>query len=841
MRATTFTTTGLRALLAVALGLAPVLVLAGPASASDYGEGPQPPWSVGDMYVTDQDVQLDSRRTGHTLLDNDSKYGAVYDTVVSEPTHGTVELVEDGSTNGHIVYTPDLGFNGVDTFTYSTFSTDDWYHERPSGPSTVTVLVRPAERALVTAPDRYTATAGEDLVVAAPGYLANDSSPDSLPLSQSWISPVTVGTVVQPADGSFVYTPPAGFTGAASFTYAVTDGVAHSAPQTVTIEVVDSTPVAVDDAYELDEDTPLVASSVLTNDFGPAGRPDEASTVTDPEHGTLAFAPDGTFTYTPDLDFAGTDSFTYVAKDGSAESEPATVTLTVASVEDFLPVAVDDAYTTDQDLQLDARNVARGLFDNDDLDAVGTATIVDSTTHGTVSLSPQGRFDYYPEPGFHGTDSFTYTVTTSSVSNVATVTLTVRPADRALIATPDSYETPAGVALTVDAPGLLANDVSPDGLPLQSILYHYNTGYYSTGGRLSVASDGSFVYTPAPGYQGADRFTYVVYDGLGYTDEVTVSIRVVGEGPAARDDSYGVTEDDVYTSSWSVLANDDSPAGKPLTATKLTDTEHGTVTMGSDGVFVYTPDKDFNGPDSFTYEASDGTIVSAPATVRISVRAVDELPEFDPLVVQLETVENTPLSGKVTAINVDNLPLQYGVYFFGYLKERDTVPGGSVTVSSSGSYVFTPADEFVGLAQIKISACTRLFQCATQRLDITVTAAPRAPVMADQTVQTFWGRSVTGALDVTDVDSPTLALAVTTAPQRGTVVLDTQAQTFVYTPAWWSTADDAFVVEACDPGGLCGSATVTVDLRRSWWMTPPRVSALSSLFGWLDRFVVMGR
>ncbi|PFG34477.1 hypothetical protein ATL42_2387 [Sanguibacter antarcticus] len=1021
MRATTFTTTGLRTLLATVLSLAPVLVFPGTASAADdetddevqveaccYDVRPPPPWVLDDAYVTEQDVPLESLRTGRSILDNDSQFEKIDAFVRSEPAHGTVEMVEDG----HFVYVPAPGFQGTDSFTYVAL---DDYGQESYEPATITVTVRPADQALTTAPDVFETPAGVELVVAAPGYLGNDVSPGGLPVTQASVTPVVpaaAGSAVHSADGAFVYTPSPGFQGSASFTYVATDGAVHALPQTVTVRVVGATPEATDDAYVLDEDTTLVAESVLANDVGPVGSVLTAATVTAPSHGGLDLAPDGTFTYTPEPDFEGTDTFTYAASDGTSASPPGTVTLTVDPVEDFPPVAVDDAYTIEQDTTINIRNLGLSILDNDVTDVAAVAVLVTGSVHGTTYMHPDGMFVYQPDSGFHGTDSFTYLTRTGSDSDVATVTLTVRAADRALVGSSDSYQTPIGVELAVAAPGVLVNDSSPDGLPLSVTIAEQPDH-----GSIVLDADGAFRYVPSPGFQGLDWFAYTLTDGL-VQKRVQMSVRMVGPSPVAVDDSHSLLEDNTYVATWGILHNDISSDGRPLTALKVSDPAHGTVTVAPDGIFTYVPDKDFNGTDSFTYLASDGTTSSAPATVMLTVRPDDEAPTVAVPVRNLTTVQGTPLTGRMTVINPDNLTLEYRGYinrhppggsvvmddatgewtftpvwdfvgatyveteacdtylgrcvkqglritvtpaaqvivthFDTYELDEDTTlvagsilandvssagtplsatlvngpsygvvslapdgtftytpdpgfhgmdafsyvasdgttssiptgvsmsvravdkppsfavptlavaavedtpttgevtainpdgltltytavsvgtPGGSVVMdASTGAYTFTPDQDFVGLAQVDVEVCAPDGPCATQRLDLTVSSVADAPVAADQTVVTTWGKAVKGTFTVSDVDSPTLTFAVTSAPQRGKVAVDPAARTFVYTPAWWSTGDDSFVVTVCDPDGLCDSARVTVDLRRSWWMP--------SSIPWLDAFVTTAR
>ena len=89
---------------------------------------------------------------------------------------------------------------------------------------------------------------------------------------------------------------------------------------------------------------------------------------------------------------------------------------------------------------------------------------------------------------------------------------------------------------------------------------------------------------------------------------MTITVTAVNDAPAAADDAYSTTEDTPLTvAAPGVLANDTDPDGDPLTAVLVTGPSHGTLTLNANGSFTYTPAANYNGPDSFTYRASDGT------------------------------------------------------------------------------------------------------------------------------------------------------------------------------------------------------------------------------------------
>jgi len=188
-------------------------------------------------------------------------------------------------------------------------------------------------------------------------------------------------------------------------------------------------PVAVDDTYQVDEDAELdvtTAAGVLANDFDEEGAPLTALLVSPPRHGTLDMTAAGSFTYQPDPDFFGIDTFTYRAHDGFFDSNLATVTITVAGINDA-PVAVDDRYSVFRNQTLSV-TVAQGVLANDldvDLDPL-TVQLVDPPAYGTLNLLANGSFVYTPETDFGGTDRFTYRAWDGTVeSNLAEVLIEV--------------------------------------------------------------------------------------------------------------------------------------------------------------------------------------------------------------------------------------------------------------------------------------------------------------------------------------------------------------------------------------------------------------------------------
>ena len=141
-------------------------------------------------------------------------------------------------------------------------------------------------------------------------------------------------------------------------------------------------------------------------------------------------------------------------------------------------------------------------------------------------------------------------------------------------------------------------------------------------GTVTVSANGAISYVPTTGYVGPDSFTYKANDGTVDSNTATVSLTVTATNaaPVAVADSYSTPKNTTLAvAAPGVLANDTDADGDTLTAAKVTDPAHGTVTVNANGAISYVPTAGYIGPDSFTYKANDGTLDSNTATVSLTV------------------------------------------------------------------------------------------------------------------------------------------------------------------------------------------------------------------------------
>jgi hypothetical protein len=181
-----------------------------------------------------------------------------------------------------------------------------------------------------------------------------------------------------------------------------------------------------------------------------------------------------------------------------------------------------------------------------------------------------------------------------------------------------AYTTAEEMPLVVAASGVLSNDLDGDWDPLVAAGIAVAPG----GGAVTLAADGSLVYTPTLDFFGVDSFIYVVSDGtLTDTATVTVTVSNVNDPPVADDDAFIVDEDSV-DNVLDVLDGDSDVDGDPLTVFAVGDPAHGSA-VDNDTEVLYTPDADFSGTDTFTYTVSDGNGGFDIATVTVTVLRYD--------------------------------------------------------------------------------------------------------------------------------------------------------------------------------------------------------------------------
>ncbi len=713
-----------------------------------------PPDAVNDTASTDEDVPVTI-----PVLNNDSDPDSdpLTVTTVSDPPNGSVTINPDGT----VTYTPDPNYNGEDSFTYTICDPDN-----ACDTATVTITIGALNDPPVANNDSVTTPEDTSVLIDA---AANDTDVDGNldPSTTTVLTSPSHGTLINNGDGTFSYTPDPNYNGPDSFTYEIcdTDGLCDMATVNITVSPVNDAPVANDDSYNATEDTPLTvpAPGVLNNDTDVDGDSLTVTSNTQPANGSVTQNADGSFTYTPDANFCGQDSYSYTVSDGNGGTDTATVTIDVACVNDA-PVALDDAYSTDEDTVLDV--AAPGILVNDS-DVDGDSLFVDSNTqpaNGTVVANPDGSFTYTPNANFNGVDTFDYTISDGNGgSDTATVTITVNPVNDAPVANGDSYNATEDTPLTIDAPGVLGNDTDVDGDSLTVVSYTQPAN-----GTLVQNADGSFTYTPDANFCGTDSYDYTISDGNGGSDTATVTIDVacVNDAPVALDDADSTDEDTVLNVvAPGILGNDSDVDGDSLTVSavngdtanvgqQITLASGALLTVNADGSYSYDPNGQYDylavgetAQESFTYAISDGNGGSDTATVTITIVGVNDAPvAVDDAYTgqQDETLTILAPGVLVNDFDVDGDAIFVDSY------DATSEFGGSINMNADGSFSYTPAPGFAGYDTFIYTISDGNGGYDTATVTITVEARNNRSISVDWGDWTWDGSTLSGYFFITN-------------------------------------------------------------------------------------------
>ncbi|AHM58853.1 VCBS repeat-containing protein [Flammeovirgaceae bacterium 311] len=710
-------------------------------------------------------VLEDEVLNGSSVLANDTDPddAALTAVLVADVAHGSLLL----NSNGTYTYTPDANYNGSDSFIYKAKDAAG----AESNNVTVVITVTAVNDPPVALAQSVTLVEDATLAILLTGTDIENSSS------------LVYSVVTAPAHGSYtggIYTPDPDYSGSDSFSFTANDGELTSAPATVTIAIS-----PVNDAPQATSQIVTVAEDASIN-ISLAGEDVESDDLTfilvnTPTHGTLSgTAPN--ITYTSNANYNGPDSFAFRVNDGSADSNTATVSITVTSVND-MPVAHAQSVTTEEDTTLPIT-----LNGSDVESSALTFTIVSPPAHGALS-GTHPHLTYSPDANYFGSDSFTYTVSDGELSSaVATISITVLPVNDAPVAVADAYTVSEGATVTIGAPGLLANDTDAEGNALKTVLIDP-----AIHGDLTLNDDGSFSYRHNGSETTTDSFTYQVNDGSVGGNTVTVSITIipVNNAPVATALSVTTEEDAAVAIT---LAGTDSD-NSSLSFSVVSPPSHGSFSNGT-----YTPVPNYFGPDSFSFTAHDGELTSAPATVSITVNPVNDAPVA--IAQSVTTNEDAAVTITLAGTDVEGDALDYQIL---------TGPAHGTLSGTAPALVYTPAPDYFGPDEFTFTVTDGNLVSAAATAAITINPINDAPVaLADaatvQEDQVLTGSSILA--NDTDPDDAALTAILVADVAHGTLLLNSNG-TYTYTSAPDYFGADSFTYRAKDAAGA-ESSTVTV-------------------------------
>ena len=437
------------------------------------------------------------------------------------------------------------------------------------------------------------------------------------------------------------------------------------------VELENRFPVAIAKTITLDEDTQYSGTLDATDAEGGVL---SFSMVDAPGRGTAVFTDTatGAFTYTPSSNENGSDQFTFKVNDGGADSNEATVTLTIQAVND-IPVAAPAAVVVSRSATLEGILSASDL-DGDDL----IFTVVTQPQQGTLTItdSATGAFSYTATGSATGIDPFTFKVGDGvDFSTTETVIITIN----------ENAPTATTATITLDEDSnysgtLVASDSDGD-----SLTYAVVTAPEKGVVTITNEATGAFTYIPSSNENGSDSFSFKANDGSSDSATVAVAVTIdpVNDHPVATAASISLDEDVVYTGELTATDVESSA----LTYSVVGQTERGVVAITNEatGAFSYTPTANENGSDSFTFKVNDGAADSSEAMVNLTITAVNDLPVATD---GGQTSSESAFTGTLTASDVESDSLTY------VLLTEPTSGTLTITDSSTGAFSYTATAGF---------------------------------------------------------------------------------------------------------------------------------------------------
>ncbi|HHK8525597.1 TPA: tandem-95 repeat protein [Vibrio parahaemolyticus] len=506
----------------------------------------------------------------------------------------------------------------------------------------------------------------------------------------------------------------------------------------------------------------------------------------------------GVATITPTADWNGSETLTFTATDPSGESISQTVNFTVAPVADI----VADSVTVVEDTPTIIKVLGNDTFEGDD--KVVSLDTNNGPANGTVSINPDGSVTYTPNDNYHGTDSFTYIVTSGGVSESTTVSVDVTPVNDAPVAKDDIATTQEDTAVTID---VLSNDTDVDGdkLSIQS------ASVPEAQGKVEIV-DGKLVFTPAENFNGQAEITYTVTDGQ-LTDEakVTVTVNPVNDAPTIKVDAVeSITENAVSTDTVvaTLTVRDTDTSEDQLTVSLENNSNGYFVLVGNEvkltqaGVDAVNNDE-LNLKDlTISASVSDGVNPTANDSDSLVVNRVNDAP----------TVENA-IADQVLSEDFDAYTIDLNEVF----KDSDSSLEFSVSGNNSiqisivnGVATITPTADWNGKETITFTATDPSGESISQTVNFTV--APVADIVADKATVVEDTPTIIKVLgnDTFEGDDKVVSLDTNNGPANGTVSVNPDGSV-TYTPNDNYHGADSFTYIVTS-GGVSESTTVNVDV-----------------------------
>jgi large repetitive protein len=716
------------------------------------------------------------------------------------------------STTGTFSSTPPPNFNGAIDIIVTATDTG-----LLSTTSAFTLTITPVNDAPVITVAIADQSVAEDtaFTFAVPAGTFTDVETATLALTATLGdgSPLPAWLTFNTTTGQFSGTPPLDFHGIINLKVTATDAgnLSVSSPFMLTVTPVNDVPIApTAQSITTNEDvaTAAIAIGATDADHDPLSYSIKAGAG--PSLGTVTFNPAaGTFTYTPASNANGPDNFTILVTDGQSAAIEQVVSVVVNPINDVPVTAATGSTTGDEDTTLTGTVIATDA-DGDALIFAIANSVPGSTVHGVTAIDAvTGAYTYTPDANFHGSDTFTVTVSDGHGGTAAqVVTVNVNSVEDAPVA-----DATQAIDVIEDTPTVFTGIGALDG-DGDTLTYSIKPGAGPALGTVTFDQrDDSFSYAPALNANGVDSFTILISDGHSAPIEqvVLVTIAPANDAPVTA-----------ATSSVSVVAG--SYLSGTVTATDLDGDAltyaisyangeapiFGRASINAvTGAYFYDP-INHTGTDSFTVIVSDGNGGIAKQVVTVTINPLNS-PPVAPAAQSVTTNEDVATAAiAIGASDVNSDVLAYAI------KTGAGPALGSVTFDQvSGTFIYAPTANTNGTDSFTILVSDGHNAPVEQVVSVTVNAVNDAPVFNAVVNRTDnEDTAILGSVLATDIDSTTLIYSVVNtgigAPAHGAVAINAATGAYTYSPTLNFNGADSFTVSVSDGNG--GTATQVVSV-----------------------------
>ncbi len=549
--------------------------------------------------------------TAPGVLANDSGgNGALTASLITAAARGTLTL----NSNGGFTYNATNGYTGPDSFVYR--ATDGTANSN----ATVSITVGPNHAPVANA-DSYAVLQNSTLTVSATGVLGNDTDSDGNSLTAVLVSGPANGTLTLTNNGGFTYTPTSGYSGSDTFTYKANDGLSDSANTTVTISVLSIVPLYSDN-FTRASLAPWIAQTgnwTVTNNVLRGG------TNTSLSYGVASIT--NLFT---NFSVQASIQFPAGAFGGGLDACLNTATGARYSAWIYPEGSAGGGLTLKlikfQTYNSFAYNGANSLaMQTASLTSVGTGlhTLKLATAGNRVAVFFDGVLKISETDIDSGGVAYTNgTIGADFWTDAAGYQMTVDDVLVAPLVNSDSYSTSQDTAVTVNAPGVLANDTEIYGSSLTAAVLTP-----ALHGTISFNSNGGFTYTPTNGYSGSDSFTYQAIDGANSIGTATVNLTI---GPGGFAENFDGVTSPALPAGWTSTVTGVQTAWTTRTTTNDTapnsvfvpDTNNvGTAALLSPTIAVASGQSRLSFRNFYRFESGTGTIGYDGGVLEIKIGA----------------------------------------------------------------------------------------------------------------------------------------------------------------------------------------------------------------------------